>query len=297
MIDTKSHLRILVLLSTYNGEKWLQEQIESILSQKDVCVNILIRDDGSTDNTLQVISRFEKKVSKLDNQMHLGFNKSYLSLMSESIKYNYDYIAFSDQDDVWDENKLIHAINIMNSTNKMHYSSRRSVYSINNKQETKYIFPKRAVKALKYNFLVENVAPGCTTVLSRGFFLKEVVSRLNSMQIDYDYFIYMIAAITDNCHFDSDSKIRYRLHDKNAVGIRVRRQKSVTAIIHQLRTRKDQASVLLGTFNDLPQNWELLARFLSSNSIFHKILFLVRCGQLRQSKFENFSTKLLLLLI
>jgi glycosyltransferase involved in cell wall biosynthesis len=267
MLSTKIQKTVLVLLSTFNGEKWLHEQIESILSQKDVSVILLIRDDGSTDNTSQVVLKFREQISKMEDQTHLGFSQSYLKLMLESKKYEFDYIAFSDQDDIWDENKLIQAINLINSSGKNH------------------------------NFLVENVAPGCTTVLTRDFFLNEIVHRLSLMLIEYDHFIYMLAAITDNCCFDSDSRIRYRLHNSNAIGMGKQKQRSIDVVIHRLQSRKLQASLLLDTIQNLPQNGKALAIFLNSHSIFYKLLFVVRCGPLRQSKFEDFLTKFLLILI
>jgi glycosyltransferase involved in cell wall biosynthesis len=297
MLSTKIQKTVLVLLSTFNGEKWLREQIESILSQKDVSVILLIRDDGSTDNTSQVVLKFREQISKMEDQTHLGFNQSYLKLMLESKKYEFDYIAFSDQDDIWDENKLIQAINLINSSGKNHYSSRRFIFSNDDRQNINQIIPERPVKALSYNFLVENVAPGCTTVLTRDFFLNEIVNRLSLMLIEYDYFIYMLAAITDNCCFDSDSRIRYRLHNSNAIGIGKQKQRSIDEVIHRLRSRKLQASLLLDTIQNLPQNVKALAIFLNSHSIFHKLLFVLRCGQLRQSKFEDLLTKFLLILI
>jgi glycosyltransferase involved in cell wall biosynthesis len=297
MLSTKIQKTVLVLLSTFNGEKWLHEQIESILSQKDVSVILLIRDDGSTDNTSQVVLKFREQISKMEDQTHLGFSQSYLKLMLESKKYEFDYIAFSDQDDIWDENKLIQAINLINSSGKNHYSSRRFIFSNDDRENIVQIIPKRPVKALSYNFLVENVAPGCTTVLTRDFFLNEIVHRLSLMLIEYDHFIYMLAAITDNCCFDSDSRIRYRLHNSNAIGMGKQKQRSIDVVIHRLQSRKLQASLLLDTIQNLPQNGKALAIFLNSHSIFYKLLFVVRCGPLRQSKFEDFLTKFLLILI
>jgi glycosyltransferase involved in cell wall biosynthesis len=297
MLTTKMQKTVLVLLSTFNGEKWLHEQIESILLQKDVSVILLIRDDGSTDNTSQVILKFREQISKMEDQTHLGFNQSYLKLMLESKKFEFDYIAFSDQDDIWEENKLIEAINLINSSGKNHYSSRRFIFSNDDSQTIDLKISQSPVKALSYNFLVENVAPGCTTVLSRDFYLNEIVTRLSLMLIEYDHFIYMLAAITDNCCFDSDPKIRYRLHESNAIGMGKQTQRSIATGIHRLRSRKIQALLLLDTIQNLPQNGKVLAKFLNCNSIFDKLLFLARCGQLRQSKYEDFLTKFLLVLI
>jgi hypothetical protein len=217
--------------------------------------------------------------------------------MLESGKFQFDYIAFSDQDDIWAEDKLIQAIDLINSSGKNHYSSRRSTFWDDARQVGITKFPKKPVKALRYNFLVENVAPGCTAVLRRDFFLDEIVPRLSLMSIEYDHFIYMIAAITDNCCFDPDSKIKYRLHESNAIGTRKDVKTSIATVILRLKLRKRQASLILEAIQNLSQEGRNLATFISCNSISYKLLFLIRCGQIRQSKIENLLVKFLLIII
>ena len=94
-----------VLLSTYNGEKYIQQQLDSLFAQTYTNMTIYIRDDGSTDNTLSLIfpylSRKEKKVILLENEsnQNIGYMKSFWLLLKESGEA--DYYAFCDQDDVW----------------------------------------------------------------------------------------------------------------------------------------------------------------------------------------------------
>ena len=97
--------KIQVLMSTYNGEKYLKEQIESILNQEKVEVNILIRDDGSCDKTLKIIKELSKnpKISYYEGK-NIGPAKSFMDLVNKSgDKFN--YYAFADQDDIWMPNK------------------------------------------------------------------------------------------------------------------------------------------------------------------------------------------------
>jgi rhamnosyltransferase len=102
--------RVAVLMSTYNGEKYLRDQVESIIAQRGVEVELFIRDDGSTDGTRALLD----KIALGDNRIHvfLGENvfypKSFLSLCKTAI--GFDYYAFSDQDDHWKTHKLISAI-------------------------------------------------------------------------------------------------------------------------------------------------------------------------------------------
>ena len=101
--------KIIVLMSTYNGEKYLQVQLDSILSQENVDLELLVRDDGSTDSTKTILERYQSE-GKLT--WYSGKNKkpaySFFDLLGKC--KDADYYAFADQDDFWHEDKLINAI-------------------------------------------------------------------------------------------------------------------------------------------------------------------------------------------
>ena len=106
--------KINVLMSTYNGELHLREQIESIMEQKDVDVMLTIRDDGSSDGTVDVIRDNIKKYGKrikLYTGHNIGYRKSFRRLLKYASKAN--YYAFADQDDVWMDEKLINAVRLI----------------------------------------------------------------------------------------------------------------------------------------------------------------------------------------
>lgn len=108
-MNTKS---VQVVMSTYNGEKYLKEQIDSILSQEGVDVRLYIRDDGSSDRTTDILASYqEHKNVKIEKGNNLGFAKSFLTALDECDEA--DYYAFSDQDDVWEKDKLSTAIEIL----------------------------------------------------------------------------------------------------------------------------------------------------------------------------------------
>lgn len=100
---------VLVLMSTYNGEKYLREQLDSIFYQKNVEVKVLVRDDGSKDGTINILDEYSKYnhlfyiKSENINWMH-----SFWVLVN--MANGFDYYAFSDQDDIWDEDKLFRAV-------------------------------------------------------------------------------------------------------------------------------------------------------------------------------------------
>ena len=97
---------VCVLMSTYNGEQFIREQLESICSQNGVNVTLLIRDDGSKDNTLSILKSFEEKIPMrvITDGENLGPGNSFMELVYQA--GDFDFYAFSDQDDIWKNNKL-----------------------------------------------------------------------------------------------------------------------------------------------------------------------------------------------
>ena len=100
---------VAILMATYNGEKFISQQLESILAQKEVDVHLYVSDDASNDNTVEIIkdfsSRYPENFKKIFNVKFRSPSKNFLSLFAK-VPEIYDYYAFSDQDDVWFENKL-----------------------------------------------------------------------------------------------------------------------------------------------------------------------------------------------
>ena len=96
-----------IVMATYNGEKYIKEQIESVINQTYTNWKLLIRDDNSRDKTIEIIKEYEKKDARIrlikDNKGNLGFVKNFEELIKNSKE---EYIMFSDQDDYWLENKL-----------------------------------------------------------------------------------------------------------------------------------------------------------------------------------------------
>lgn len=93
-------------MSTYNGQNYIAEQVDSILKQDDVDVHIMVRDDGSSDGTVDIISKYDNV--RLIEGNNMGCERSFYELLKQ--KYDADYYAYSDQDDVWMPDKLITAI-------------------------------------------------------------------------------------------------------------------------------------------------------------------------------------------
>ena len=105
--------KVAVLISTYNGEKYLEEQLNSILNQTYKNIEIVIRDDGSKDSTINIIKKYQEKYDNiiLKEGTNVGFIKSFFQLLAFA---NADYYAFCDQDDSWLENKIELAVRALN---------------------------------------------------------------------------------------------------------------------------------------------------------------------------------------
>jgi rhamnosyltransferase len=117
---------VAVLMSTYNGERFIRQQVESILAQEDVKIHLFVRDDGSTDGTLQELRSIqESNISSIDLEVGVnqGYAKSFLNLLVD-VPSDYDFFAFSDQDDVWLPDKIRVALERQNND-----SSRSWIYT------------------------------------------------------------------------------------------------------------------------------------------------------------------------
>lgn len=218
---------VCVLMSTYNGEKYLKEQIDSIFKQVNVAPRLIIRDDGSSDGTIKIIHEINKVYPDIDvadsisgyhNGRGIGSN-FFLLLRYAYNKYeNIKYFSFSDQDDVWLENKLYRAIKLL-STKVQDY------------EKGLYFSRKRLVDAdlrdlgsdvvVFHNdfsdFLSRNDAGGCTMVINREFAQMLLSVKIEDYPNLHDVAIEKIALCTDTkVLYDKNfESILYRQHGSN----------------------------------------------------------------------------------
>ena len=208
--------KITILMSTYNGEKYLKTQIDSILNSKDVNPKLIVRDDGSTDNTISILQQYQSA-----NQLTLykGNNlksaRSFMTLLQNAP--DSDYYAFSDQDDYWLEDKLsiaIESISQFNESPALYFCQTQLVDKDLKKIKSTNIKPYLTFgEALIYQFI-----GGCTMVFNKK--LKEIVDKYNPTFLQmHDIWIYGIAqAIGAKIIFDKNPHIYYRQHENNVIG-------------------------------------------------------------------------------
>ena len=188
--------KLLVLLSSYNGEKYIEQQINSILFQENVDVTIFIRDDGSTDRTLQLLFKLQKENKNIEiiKGENIGYTLSFTKLTKEAYKVRdkYDYFAFSDQDDFWLPKKLESAVLLLERESDsipVSYISNTTLVD-KNLVPLGYEHSKKMQLPSKANCLLQNKATGCTMVFNKKA-LELYVKNIPSYIQIHDYMIYM----------------------------------------------------------------------------------------------------------
>lgn len=211
-------------MSTYNGEKYLAEQLKSIDQQEGVVMSVMIRDDGSKDHTLSILSSWKEEMQKtivggviLLSQENVGPARSFMHLIKQAPEA--DYYAFCDQDDVWEKDKLASAIAYLekgdNDIPALYFGQVQLVDEHLNPLPTAKINPKCTF----YEGLIAHYATGCTFVFNRA--LLELVRQYNPEYISmHDLWLYHLClAVGGNVYFDPTPHIKYRQHSHNVIGL------------------------------------------------------------------------------
>ena len=215
--------KVQILLSTYNGEEYIREQLNSILKQDYADISILIRDDGSTDNTLGIIKEYESKYNnvKYYNGENIGVINSFFDLMKNA-DISCDYFALSDQDDVWQEHKISRAVDILSKFNNdiplLYCSNTTPVDS--NLNELKISIKPYRIRPNFGNAVVENICTGCTCVFNRRLLLL-VQEHIPAFTIMHDWWLYLLASAYGKVYYDNSSYLYYRQHSGNVVGTKL----------------------------------------------------------------------------
>ena len=215
---------ILVLMSTYNGECYLSDQIESIMNQKYVNVTLLIRDDGSVDDTKNIIHKYIDYYPGrifLEAHANIGFAMSFSELLRIAYtKYNhFSYYAFSDQDDVWDSVKLYSAIQLLQKQTvdiPVTYCSNTTLVD-KDLNFIGYAWKDGKVRISKPSSLIQNFATGCTMVFNKKA-VELYVTHLPREIKRHDFLMYQLCIFLGKVIYDHRSYINYRQHGNNQIG-------------------------------------------------------------------------------
>lgn len=217
---------VCILMCTYQGEKHLIEQLESIRKQTYRNWRLFVSDDGSTDNTVTVLRDFQSSLAP--GQMEIffgpknGFASNFMSLLlNPAIKGS--YYAFSDQDDYWCNDKLSAAISRL--TPLSGHENRPAAYASARTLVDDALQPigKEGARSLVPSFgnaLVQNIAGGNTIVLNSP--MRQLLLEIGAIEVvSHDWWIYLICTGTGGIfYYDKVPHLLYRQHLHNAIGSR-----------------------------------------------------------------------------
>ena len=224
-MNNKNKPKFAVLLAAFNGAQFIERQINSIISQKNVEVSIFVSIDMSIDKTEAIINKMMKKhhniflISK--NRKFGNACKNFLFLIKNVNFDSYDFISFSDQDDEWFENKLYNAARALNKNKLNAYVS--NLYSVNKKNEVKKIIKKNYPQR-EWDFLFESAGAGCTYVLSNKIASQlklDVIHKYEELihLNHYDWYIYAyVRNESYDWYFDQEPQMLYIQHENNEMG-------------------------------------------------------------------------------
>lgn len=289
----KAKPTVLVLLASYNGARWIETQVASILNQVDVDVSIIISDDHSNDCSQEILKKLDRANDNINVVFHEhgsgSAGQNFIWLITHSDFTGFDYVAFSDQDDVWYPEKLACGIGKFADDFESGYSSSVNACWPNGKN--KILTQSNLLRSA--DFLFEGAGQGCTFILGHKLVTRvQVFCTANRELVAnfyyHDWLVYLLTRSWGLAWiFDDRSFMDYRQHGFNDTGARG----SLGAVSARLKLisegwYKEQINIAVniwrctGNRSLLIKNFSLV--FLSQNSIGRKIKlfsFIVKYGR------------------
>lgn len=264
-------MKLVVLMSTYNGEKYVREQIESILSQTgEFDLDLWVRDDGSRDRTQKILEEYSR-----EERLHwyigenLGPAYSFLDLLKRCGKY--EFYAFADQDDYWIEDKLNSGVQrlIGHSRPAISFANAELVDGqLNSLGRNVY----RDIPSVDlYTMMCAANVLGCTMVfndqMAEAIRCKKMPEK---MTMHDSYLTRVCVSLGGNIIYDHTPHMKYRQHGNNVVGVSSGIKNTIKSRFHDIVTREEisiaeQARVILDAYSDMmsEENKKCLKRIAS----------------------------------
>lgn len=223
---------VLILLACYNGSEFICQQIESIQHQDYEDWVLWVRDDGSTDNTINIVRNFAETDKRIrlfvnNNNSKRGPAKNFEALMLLADKENIKYFMFSDQDDVWRKNKLFLMVEkikkIENQSSSLepiliHSDLEVVDSSLNTINKSFFVYqginhePINSVRIL----LPQNFVTGCAVIFNKS--LLSLALPVPSEVIMHDWWLSLLASSAGRLEYVDQALVKYRQHSSNEVG-------------------------------------------------------------------------------
>ncbi len=289
--------KVQILLSAYQGEAFLEEQLDSLLRQSWKNLEILIRDDGSQDGTRKILEDYSGRYEhiKYFPGENIGVTQSFFELLRQS---DAEYVAFCDQDDVWLEHKVEAAVR------KLAQETGPALYCSNKILVDRSLTPmkKQSRRRLKPGFgnaAVECICTGCTAVMNRE--LADILTaRLPEYAILHDWWTYLAASYTGTVIFDPHPYILYRQHESNVVGAKGGfwgQVQSKAAYLKKSRGKlKRQLSEFARLYQGNSQKDRLVQQILAAEKFPGRLQILWNRSMYRQSALDEVIMRILFLI-
>ncbi|CAA6822232.1 MAG: Alpha-L-Rha alpha-1,3-L-rhamnosyltransferase (EC [uncultured Sulfurovum sp.] len=278
------NVKITIILATYNGEKYLEELLNSILNQLYKEFKIVICDDISTDKTLNILEKYQNKhTNKIEiyqNKKQLGVVKNFEKLITLA---DTEYIALCDQDDVWHENKLLEAIKCLEKKKERNIpllfhsdlkivNSQGNIVSNSFFKKRGYAFPKKQCFDV---MLGRSGVMGNTMVFNQA--LKNKVLPFPEKLIVHDYWIALVNELEGERFTYIEPLINYRMHESNTSNsFRHEKQSlsNITLPYHKIH-RKSVLEVFKERFHLNPEELIIIDAFMDYLSFKKNKLYLI----------------------
>lgn len=284
--------KIAVLLAAYNGESFIVSQVNSILFQLGVDVDIYIRDDGSTDSTVSVVEQFAGLPNVFvlkDAESTKSAAGNFFKILSQIEFESYDYVAFSDQDDIWDPEKLSRAVCQMSEGGFEGYSSDLVAYS-NSKGQASYL--RKSYPPKEFDYLFQGASAGCTYVMTSQLasIVAKSIAHLRSEDFigrSHDWLVYAIARANHmRWCYDFYAPIFYRQHSSNVYGAMTAAQ-GLLAKLRLVRGGWYRSNVLwIAEHCGAGEKEAKILALVKSNSFFDRLRLMAHVDSFRRKKSE-----------
>lgn len=275
----ESEKLVSIVLAVYNGEKYLEGQIKSILSQDYPHIELIIVDDKSQDGSLRIAKKFagqDGRVKIFENPQNLGIVANFLKGVSFA---EGDFICFSDQDDHWrkDKIKILKELIEKNDKNMLAYSDIE--ICDNELRSTHHSFWKAAgiqprQGHLKEKTFLRNITPGCSMMFRRQVG-KELAKAPRDIPFMHDHLALVLSSCLGNIVYSKEKLVKYRQHDDNNIGAFYESVVNKEKIIDQLRKKIEYFKN--GSFGGISCDISRLESFcdcLNNGNIFSRLSYI-----------------------
>lgn len=296
--------RIAVLLATYNGERFIREQLDSLLEQTFQDFTCYVHDDGSTDATLDIVSEYAaRNPGRIVLMEYPAAGSAKSNFVSMLYRVKESYIMFCDQDDVWKREKIAKSISRMEQEEAVRGNIPFVVYSdlVIVDQSLKVIassymqYKKRKPESVTLQtILISDIVSGCTMLMNRAA-VEKALERIDVARIPmHDLWIAAVTFLYGSLLYIDEPLILYRQHSSNVMGARKRSKWDlVKKLLHyrikpgfykgkqaEFRSPRNRA-VLLSKYPDLPDRYGTLIHSfagIGSKSYIQRIHFYITRG-------------------